>query len=120
MTISKHCICIYHIKACSITPSNGACNSKKYIHTRNAITLKRRKSINLKLKKKEEFKLWKEYCNVSASSNPWYQVYKLATGKIRTNSIMTTLGKPDGTETSSILETMNIVLDHFIKDNRWE
>jgi hypothetical protein len=40
VTVSKHCICIYHNKACSITPSNGACNNKKihthihtYIHT---------------------------------------------------------------------------------------
>jgi hypothetical protein len=28
VNISKHCICVYH-KACSITPSNGACNNKK-------------------------------------------------------------------------------------------
>jgi hypothetical protein len=27
VTISKHCICIYHNKACSITASNGACNN---------------------------------------------------------------------------------------------
>jgi hypothetical protein len=37
--VSKLCNCKYHIKACSITPSNGACNNKKntyahtYIHT---------------------------------------------------------------------------------------
>jgi len=46
--------------------------------------------------------------------------YKLAKGKARTNSIMTTLRKPDGTETSSILETMNIMLDHLIIDDREE
>ena len=41
---------------------------------------------------------WKEYCNVTASSNPWSQVYKLAAGKVRNNSIMTTLKKPDGSD----------------------
>ena len=60
--------------------------------------------------RKEKFNLWKEYCNVTASLNLWFQVYKLAKGKVRTNSIMITMRKPDGTETSSILETMNIML----------
>jgi hypothetical protein len=67
--------------------------------------------------REEKFNSWKEYCNVPASSNPWSQVYKLATGKVRSNSIMTTLWKPDGSETSSILETMNIMLDHLITED---
>jgi len=33
---------------------------------------------------------------------------------------MTTLQKLDGTETSSMLETMNIMLDHLITDDREE
>jgi hypothetical protein len=70
--------------------------------------------------RKEKFNSWKEYCNVTASSNPWSQVYKLATGKVRSNSIMTTLRKSDGSETSSIPETINIMLDHFITDDREE
>ena len=57
---------------------------------------------------------------MTSSSNPWSQVYKLATGKVRSKSIMTTLRKPDGTETSSILETMNIMLDHLITVDREE
>jgi hypothetical protein len=32
--------------------------------------------------RKEKFNLWKEYCNVTASSNPWSQECKLATGKV--------------------------------------
>jgi hypothetical protein len=70
--------------------------------------------------RKEKFNSRKEYCNVTASSNPWSQVYKLATGKLRSNSIMTTLRKPDGSETSSIPETINIMLNHFITDDREE
>jgi len=57
---------------------------------------------------------------VTAYSNSWSQVYKLAKGKVRTNSIMNTLRKLDGTETSSILETMKIMLDHLITDDREE
>jgi len=57
---------------------------------------------------------------VAASLNPWSHAYKLATGKVRTSSIMSTLRKPDGTVTSSILETMNTMLDHLITDDREE
>jgi len=70
--------------------------------------------------RKEKFKSWKEYCNVTSSSNPWSIVYKLATGKVQTNSIMTTQRKLDGTKTSSILETMNLMLDHLITEDREE
>jgi hypothetical protein len=47
-------------------------------------------------------------------------MYKLATGKVGTNRIMTTLRKPDGTDTSSILETMNIKLDNLITEDEEE
>jgi phosphatidate phosphatase PAH1 len=70
--------------------------------------------------RKEKFNSWKEYCNVTSSSNPWSQVYKLATGKVRSNTIMTTLRKPYGTETSSISETMKIMLHHLITVDREE
>ena len=66
---------------------------------------------------KEKFNSWREYYNMTSSSNPWSQVYKLATGKESSYSIMTTLKEPDGTETSSILETMNM-LDRLITVDR--
>jgi len=37
--------------------------------------------------------------------------------KTRVNSVMTTLRKPDGSETSSIQETMNVMLDHLSTEN---
>jgi len=40
--------------------------------------------------RKEKLNSWKEYCNVAPSLNPWSHVNKLATGKVRTNSIVTT------------------------------
>ena len=57
---------------------------------------------------------------MTSSSNPWSQAYKLATGKVRTKLIMATLRKPDGTETSSILEAINLMLDHLITKDREE
>jgi hypothetical protein len=70
--------------------------------------------------RKEKFNWWKGYSNVAASLSPWSQVYKLATGKVRTENIMTILRKPDGTVTSAILETMNIMLDRLITDDEEE
>jgi hypothetical protein len=67
--------------------------------------------------RKEKINSWKEHCNVTSSTNPWSEVYKLIIVKVRNNSIMTTLWKPDGTETSSILETINTMLDHLITDD---
>ena len=67
--------------------------------------------------RKEKLNSWNEYCNVAASLTPWSQMYKLATGKVRTNCIMTTLRKTEGTVTSSILNTMNTMLDHLITDD---
>jgi hypothetical protein len=70
--------------------------------------------------RKEKLNSWKECCNVATSLNPWSHVFKLATGRARTNNIMTTLRKPDGTLTSSILETMNVMLDQLITDDAEE
>jgi hypothetical protein len=70
--------------------------------------------------RKEKFSSWKQYSNMTASSNPWSQVYKPTTGKVRSNSIMTTLRKPDGSETSSTPDTINIMLHNFITDDKEE
>ena len=102
-------------------------NALRRLHkrTRNNEELRKsRKHKYLEEKKKYQYEIrreklnsWKEYCNVAASLNPWSHAYKLATGKVRTNSIMTTLRTLDGTVTSSILETMNTMLDHLITDD---
>jgi len=67
--------------------------------------------------RREKLYAWKEYYNVTASFNPWSHMYKLATGKVRTHSIMITLRKNDGTVISNILETINNMLDHLITDD---
>jgi hypothetical protein len=40
-------------------------------------------------------------------------VCKLATGKMRNYSILTTIRRPDGTITSGLAETVNAMMDHF-------
>ena len=68
--------------------------------------------------KEEKFNSWREYCNVAAFTNPWSQVYKLAAWKTRAYSKMTTRRKPDGSETSSKQETMNVMLDHLFTEDK--
>jgi len=70
--------------------------------------------------KHEKINSWKEFCNVTASTNPWSQVYKLASGKIRPKSITTTLTKPDGSETTSIQETLEVLLGYLFGENNAE
>lgn len=70
--------------------------------------------------KKEKLNSWKEYCNVAASTNPWSQVYKLAAGKTRIKSIMTTLTKPDGSEAKVIQEIMEVMLDYLFTEDKVE
>jgi ribonuclease HI len=101
-------------------------NRRLYQRTKNDETLReRRKEVYLKLRREYKTELkkartssWKEYCNVIASINPWSQVYKLASGKNRTNNIMTTIKKPDGTETTNLNETLNTILDYILTEEK--
>ena len=43
--------------------------------------------------KQAKIRSWKEYCNTTNDNNPWNAAYKLATGKIYTNTQITTLKK---------------------------
>jgi hypothetical protein len=63
---------------------------------------------------------WKEYCNVAASVNPWSQVYKIAAGKTKEVNKMTTINRPDGTETTSQQESIKEFLDHLFKEDNGE
>jgi len=57
---------------------------------------------------------------VTASTNPWSQVYKLAAGKIRPKSTITTLTKQDGSETRNTEETMEVLLDYLFEEDNTE
>jgi hypothetical protein len=93
----------------SLTIMRKRINALRRLHQRtknNEELRESRKHKHLEEKKKYQYEIrkekinsWKEYCNMAVSLNPWSHEYKLATGKVRTNSIMTTLRKPDGTVT---------------------
>jgi hypothetical protein len=40
-------------------------------------------------------------------------VYNLATGKMRSCSTLSTIRRPDGTVTSGMAETVNVMTEHF-------
>ena len=67
--------------------------------------------------RQEKFQSWKEYCNITTNSNPWNAVYKLASGKIRNSSTLSTLMKKDGTYTTSLADTVTYMMDRFIPDD---
>lgn len=68
--------------------------------------------------KKEKIRSWKEYCNVTTATNPWTGAYKLAKSKIHTDTLITTLQKPDGSFTADTKETLRLMMDSFtLEDN---
>ena len=67
--------------------------------------------------KREKTKSWKEYCNLTTEANPWNAVYRLASGKKRTNTQVTTLRKPDGSLTSDTKETLRLMLEYFAPED---
>jgi hypothetical protein len=70
--------------------------------------------------KREKIHSWKEYCNLTTSTNPWNEVYKLAEGKSRNNTQIMTLKKPDGSLTEDVRETLQLMLEHFTLEDKEE
>ena len=62
---------------------------------------------------REKMSSWKEYCNLTSFSNPWNEVYKLAAGKRRNNTQITTLRKPDCSLTEEMRGTLQLMLEYF-------
>jgi len=56
--------------------------------------------------KREKIKTWKEYCNLTTEANAWNAVYRLAAGKMITDTQITTLRKHDGSLTRDTKETL--------------
>ena len=61
-------------------PENKNDNKLKEPRKHKYLEEKRKYQVEIR---KEKFKSWKEYSYVTASSNPWSQVYKFAAGKVR-------------------------------------
>ena len=67
--------------------------------------------------RKAKIQSWKEYCKATTSTNPWNIVYKLATGKMMNCSTLSTIRRPDGTVTSGMAETLNVMMENFTPAN---
>jgi hypothetical protein len=63
--------------------------------------------------RKEKTRSWTEYCTTTSPLNPWNEVYKLPFNKPRSETIITTLQKPDGVDTESTEETLQLILDQL-------
>jgi len=64
--------------------------------------------------KREKLNSWKEYCNLTPCTNPWNAVYKLARNKTKRSLPMKTLQRTDGSFTSDLNETVQVVIDYLI------
>ena len=63
--------------------------------------------------RKAKYTSWKNYCNLTESSNPWNAGYKVAASRIKQKLTMTTLRKSDGTFTKNLKETMELMMESF-------
>jgi hypothetical protein len=67
--------------------------------------------------KKRKDRFMEGILNMTFSTNPWNEVYKLATGKGKTTQL-TTLRKPDGSLTADIRETLRHMLEYFVPEDK--
>ena len=65
-----------------------------------------------------KLKSWKTFCTINDGISTWNIVYKIASGKIRTTTRLTTLEKEDGTYTTDTKSTIMHMLEHFVPDDR--
>jgi len=55
---------------------------------------------------------------MTSSINSWNEVYKLAAGKRKNNTQVTTLQKPDGSLRADLSETLKHMLEYFTSDDK--
>jgi len=67
--------------------------------------------------KNEKFSSWKAFCNLTPANNPRNEVYKLAAGKKKLKTRLTTLRKPNGTQTKDTANTLRHILEHFTPED---
>ena len=65
----------------------------------------------------EKFKSWQKYCSSTEESNPWNAIYKIASGKLKSTTCLTTLQQPDGTFTLDTESTAKHMLDYFVPED---
>jgi hypothetical protein len=98
---------------------------RKYQRTTNNDTLRQeRKAQYFDGRREYESKLqdaklksWETFCTINDGANSWNIVYKIAPGKRKTSTKLTTLEKEPGTYTVDTRSTLMHVLKHFAPDD---
>ena len=98
---------------------------RRYQRTRNDVRLREERKGQYAEQKRlyeakqneEKFKSWQQLCNITEGSNPWNQVYKIASGKIKPATKLTTLRRNDGTYTENLPNTIKHMIDHFVPED---
>jgi len=67
--------------------------------------------------KRERIRSWEQYCSATSPNNPWNEIYKLANNKTRCKQIIT-MRKPDGTKTETMTETLQLIMDQLIPEDK--
>ena len=65
-----------------------------------------------------KLKSWKMFWTINDGVNPWNIAYKIASGKVRNSTRLTTLEKDDATHTTDMKSTITHMLEHFIPEDR--
>jgi len=65
-----------------------------------------------------KLKSWKTFCTINDGVIPWNIVYKIATGKNRTSTRLTTFENEGGTYSTDTGSTIMHMLEHFVLDDR--
>jgi hypothetical protein len=94
-----------------MTKHNGELRTQRRIQYTEAKT-----NYATKIRKAKSL-FWKEYCNMTTYINPWNEAYRLAAGKRKSMTQITTLRKPDGTLTADLQETFKHTLEHFAPED---
>jgi hypothetical protein len=101
---------------------------RRYQRTTNNENLRQERKVNYYDGRREcegkmqeaKLKPWKEFCTINDGVNPWNIVYKIAPGKIRTSTRLSTIEKEDGSYTTDTKSTIMHMFEHFVPDDREE
>jgi len=67
-----------------------------------------------------KIKSWREFCNLTSETNPWNAIYKMAAGKTKRATHITTLRLQDGSLTTNLQDTLLHMIQKFAPDDNQE
>jgi len=100
---------------------------RRYQRTKNNELREQRKGQYLASKaeyaaaiRREKIKSWREFCNLTSVTNPWNAKYKIAAGKTKRTTHITTLRLQDGSLTTNLQDTLLHIIQKFAPDDNKE